>query len=388
MATIRERVDAAGKKTYHVQIRIQGFPPQTKSFSSKAIAKQWAAHVESELRAGRYLPRIEAQRHTVRELLEKYRDEILAHYPAKRIRDEGAQVAWWIGKLGQYSLADLSPALIGQARDELSATPIGKSKPRAPATVVRYLATLSTILSVAAKEWQWIQESPMSKVTKPRVRNERVRYLTADECARLLDAAQQSANAYLYVVVVMALSTGMRYSEIMHLRWRDVTWTALATYALVVLETTKNGERRGVPLTGMAFAAFKEFRNKRADMHERFVKADALLFPSDSKPDRPIEIRKAWETSLSRAQVENFRFHDLRHTAASYLAMGGATAPEIAEVLGHKDLKMVKRYAHFGKDHIAEMMTRMSDARFPLESTAGPAASIDQNGPKESPDSK
>ena len=364
MATIRERVDAAGKKAYHVQIRIQGFPPQTKSFGSKTVAKQWAAHVESELRAGRYLPRIEAQRHTVRELLEKYRDEILAHYPAKRIRDEGAQVAWWIGKLGQYSLADLTPALIGQARDELSATPIGKSKPRAPATVVRYLATLSTVLSVAAKEWQWIQESPMSKVTKPRVRNERVRHLTADECARLLDAAQQSANAYLYVVVVMALSTGMRYSEIMHLRWGDATWAELDTYALVILETTKKGERRGVPVAGTAFSGLKGLRERHIKPRNGHIDLDALLFPSEKDSKKPIEIRKAWETTLRRAQIENFRFHDLRHTAASYLAMGGATAPEIAEVLGHRDLKMVKRYAHFGKDHIAKVLTRMNDARF------------------------
>jgi len=77
MATIRERVDSTGNKTYHVQVRIKGFPPQTKTFDTKAVAKQWAAQVETELRAGRYMPRVEAQRHTVKELLEDYRDKVL-----------------------------------------------------------------------------------------------------------------------------------------------------------------------------------------------------------------------------------------------------------------------------------------------------------------------
>ena len=88
-----------------------------------------------------------------------------------------------------------------------------------------------------------------------------------------------------------------------------------------------------------------------------------LLFPSASKPDTPIELRKSWETTLRRARIENFKFHDLRHTTASYLAMDGATGPEIAEVLGHKDLQMVKRYAHLSKAHITGVLARMNHAR-------------------------
>ena len=365
MASIRERIDANGKKAFHVQIRLKGFPPQTKSFDTKTLAKQWAQQVETELRAGRYMPHAIAQRHTVREMLEEYRDRVLIPLKPKEVRTPGPQLDWWIEKIGVYSLADITPAIIGKYRDELLTTPFGKTtqKMRTPATVVRYLALLSQAFNVAVKEWDWLPESPMAKVKKPKVANGRIRYLTPDELERLLTATKLSANPYLQTVVITAISSGMRYSEIMTLRWRDVLLEENDAHGLVILEKTKNGDRRGVPLAGPALAAIKALRQTHMKVHHGKVKADALLFPSETKPDTPIELRKSWETTLRRAKIENFRFHDLRHTTASYLAMDGATAPEIAEVLGHKDLQMVKRYAHLSKAHITKVISRMNHSR-------------------------
>lgn len=394
MATIRERVDSNGKKTYHVQIRIKGFPPQTKTFDTKTVAKQWAAQVETELRAGRYMPRVEAQRHTVKELLVEYRDKVLIPTKPKELRSQGPQLDWWIKRLGAYSLADLTPASIAECRDELLNTPLpskkhlkkdeletdedtdaeaddsGGSKERKektirfrkPATVVRYMALLSHAFNVAVKEWQWMQESPMHKVSKPKINNERLRYLSDDEQFRLLEAARISANKYLHTILIVALSTGMRYGEIMNLRWRDIL-VGDEGDLLILLETTKNGERRGIPLVRNACEAITVMRSEHAKQHRGHVNGDALLFPSEDDAKVPVEIRKSWETARKRAKIENFHFHDLRHTAASYLAMEGATAPEIAEILGHKSLQMVKRYSHFNKAHIAKLMTRMSESR-------------------------
>ncbi len=377
MATIRERVDATGKKSYHVQVRIKGLPPQTQTFETKTAAKQWAAQVETELRAGRYMPRVEAQRHTVKELLEEYRDKILVPLKPKEVRAQGPQLEWWIKKLGAYSLADLTPSAIAKCRDELLQTPLpsrstkkkavegeeAKPRFRKPATVVRYMALLSHAFNVAVKEWQWMQESPMPKVTKPKVSNERIRYLSDDEQTRLLDAAKISANRFLHTILITALATGMRYSEIMNLRWRDILVDDEDEFGLILLETTKNGEPRGVPLVKNACVAIKAMRAEHAKHHRGHVKGDALLFPSEGDASVPVEIRKAWDTAMRRAEIANFRFHDLRHTAASYLAMEGATAPEIAEILGHKSLQMVKRYSHFNKAHITKLMTRMSQSR-------------------------
>lgn len=203
----------------------------------------------------------------------------------------------------------------------------------------------------------------MSRVSKPKVNNARQRYLTDDEHTRLLAAAKVSANRYLHTILITAISTGMRYSEIMNLRWRNITFDDQADLGLIMLETTKNGEPRGVPLVTQACVAIKTLHKEHAKKHRGHVKPDALLFPSEDDANKPVEIRKAWETTLGRAGIENFRFHDLRHTAASFLAMDGATAPEIAEILGHKSLQMVKRYSHLNKAHIAKVMTRVSQSR-------------------------
>ena len=364
MASIRERIDSNGKKSYHVQIRIKGFPPQTQTFDNKTEGKHWAARIETEIRAGRYMPHAVAQRHTMRELLEDYKTKVLIPFKPKESRTQLPQIDWWIEKLGNYSLADITPAAIAKCRDELLVTPFGKKgKKRAPATVVRYLAGLSQAFNIAVNEWQWMPESPMAKVSKPKVSNERLRHLSADEQSRLLEAATHSANQYLHAILVLALSTGMRQSEIMTLRWGDVLIEDAHESGLILLEKTKNGERRGVPLVRNAFIAIKSIRNIHAESNNGKINGTALLFPSEIDSSKPVEIRKAWETTIRRAAIADFRFHDLRHTAASYLAMEGATAPEIAEILGHKSLQMVKRYSHFTKTHISDLMTRMCESR-------------------------
>ncbi|MGF6611873.1 integrase [Paraburkholderia sp. WSM4175] len=369
MATIRERKDAQGNKSYHVQIRLKGFPPQTRSFDSKTLAKQWAAQVEADLRAGRYMQRVEAERHTVHEMIDRYRKEVLLTRKPQREADQGRVLDWWASRLGAYSLAELTPALIGSCRDEFASIPTPNGGTRAAATVVRSLATFSHVLSVAVKEWQWLETSPMSRVAKPRVNNERVRHLSDDERERLLAATGQSTSRYLHVIVVTAISTGMRYSEIMHLRWRDITLPDQdGDYGLILLNRTKNGERRGVPLTGVALLEIKRMNAGLTRTNAGRAEPGELLFPSDRRADQPMNIRPAWDAARRKAGIEDFRFHDLRHTTASYLAMGGATAPEIAEILGHKTLNMVKRYAHFGKDHIASVLTRVNAARFGTES--------------------
>ena len=385
MATIRERIDSTGKKTYHVQIRLRGFPPQTQSFSSKTVAKQWASQVETELREGRYLPRAQALRHTVKEMLEEYRKRVLIPLKPQELKVQGPQLDWWIDKIGAYGLADITPAAIAKYRDELLQTPIGKKnlRQRSPATVVRYMALLSHAFNVAVKEWQWLPESPMPKVAKPKISNGRLRYLTEDEQKRLIATTKQSANHYLYTIVSIALSTGMRLGEIMNLRWRNLLLEDNEEFGLILLETTKNGEPRGVPIVQSAHDAIKVLKAEHIRQHKGRVKQDALLFPSEDDPKKPVEIRKAWTTALKRAEIANFRFHDLRHTTASYLAMEGATAPQIAEILGHKTLQMVKRYSHFNKAHIADVLTRMTTSRIQTGKSQGQPEREDENSKHE-----
>jgi integrase len=141
--------------------------------------------------------------------------------------------------------------------------------------------------------------------------------------------------------------------EVMSLTWDRVDLKA----GHITLERTKNGQRRIVPLNGEALAALGELgKVRRLD--------SALLFPSHGSPATPIDLRKPWEAAMTSAGIENFRFHDLRHTAASYLAMSGADMLTIADVLGHKTLQMVKRYAHLRDQHKAEAVARMNAMLF------------------------
>ena len=381
MAVIRERKSASGVKSYHVQVRIRGFPPQTQTFKSKTLAKDWAALTESDLKAGRLLPRVIAERHTVSDLLARYRKEVLPLKKAKFIRDQTVHLDWWEAKLGRYSLAQLNSNVIGQARIALSTEPIGKKsvkvqtkdakgntvtktiqedRVRAPATVVRYMGALSHALNTAVNEWGWIDKSPMIGVRKPKVDNERRRFLSDEEIQRVLTEAKGSENRFLYTVVLLALSTGMRLTEIMSLRWRNVLVEDGADMGLLVMENTKNGDARTSPLAEDAFKAVMVLRDKAKQDNADRVPANQLLFPSDTVENKPVEIRKAWETCRKRAELDDFRFHDLRHTAGSLLAMSGASTREIAEVLGHKTMAMAKRYSHLTQKHLGSVVANMN----------------------------
>jgi integrase len=179
-----------------------------------------------------------------------------------------------------------------------------------------------------------------------------VRFLTDGERSRLLQACRESQNRFLYPLVVLALATGARKMELLQLTWSDIH----LQQATMTLQHTKNRERRTLPLTPVALEAVHLLAKvRRIDT--------PLLFPR-SDGHHPIDLRYAWAQALHVAQIGDFRFHDLRHSAASYLAMNGASLVEIADILGHKTLQMVKRYARLSPAHTAGVVARMNAAIF------------------------
>lgn len=179
----------------------------------------------------------------------------------------------------------------------------------------------------------------------------RVRCLDDDERGRLVEACRQSEDRPLYPLVILALSTGARRGELLGFRWRDVDLAR----GVAVLHQTKNRERRALPLAGLAVEVLRELsRVRRVDTD--------LIFANGQ--GRVVLPRKSWGRALRAAEIEDFRFHDLRHCAASYLAMSGATLAEIAEVLGHKTLAKVKRYSHLTDQHTSRVVARMNDRLF------------------------
>jgi integrase len=346
MATIEQRISNDGSKAWRVRVRLKGHPMQTATFERKTDAQEWAKRIETRIAEGEHFPHREQQRHTVAELIDAYVTNVLPHKLRNRDEEERRRcLAWWRQAIGDYRLSAADAVLLTEQRNKLL------SEGRAGSTVNRYLAALSHAFSTARK-WRWIGQNPCGglRLNEP---PGRTRFLSPDERRRLLAQCRASRQVdVLYPVVVLALSTGMRQGEILGLTWADVDFKNRT----IRLEHTKNGDRRLVPLYGPAFDAMKGVAKvRRID--------SKLVFPGGD-PDKPADFRNAWVRALARAKVENFRFHDLRHSAASELAMSGATPSEIAAVLGHRTLAMVKRYAHIADAHTAKVVERMNEAVF------------------------
>lgn len=331
MATIETRRSGDGTTGYRAKVRLKGFPSQSATFDRKTDAKEWAKQTEASIREGRYFKTAEAKKHTVADLIDRYLREIEKKNP-KRFVDVRKLLNWWRGEVGPYLLSDLTRALIIEQRDKLLSSRAKNAGQRSPATVNRYMMALGHALTIAANEWEWIHENPMKKISNLPEPRGRIRCLSDEERQRLLEACKTSANPSLHTLVVLALSTGGRYGELIKLHWDDIDWGR----KVITLHDTKNKERRLLPLMHYALELI-EVRYKT-----RSIDSD-LVFPAPSNIKRTWNSRTSWVSVLKKANIQDFRFHDLRHSAASYLAMNGASIAEIAEVLGHKTLQMVKR---------------------------------------------
>lgn len=349
MATIEKRETDNGDISYRVKVRLKGYPAQSATFQRLTDARKWAQQTEAAIREGRHFKTAEAKKHTLADMIDKYIKDVLPGKSAKLRSNQITQLNWFKTEIGAFTLADISPAVITQCRDKLLTEIGNRGKVRTPASVVRYMSALSHAYTIAVNEWQWLEDSPMRKVKKPKESRGRVRFLDDNERARLLQACKESSNEWLYMCVILALSTGMRQGELMGLKWSDVNLKD----RYIILHETKNGERRRVPLAGYALELLHE--------HAKVRRLDTpLLFPGKTHKDKPIDLRKPFETALKRAEITDFHWHDLRHCTASYLAMGGASLAEIAEILGHKTLQMVKRYAHLSDGHVSSVVEKMN----------------------------
>jgi len=305
------------------------------------------------MKAGRHFGT--ARRHTFAELADEYRSHAK---DAKRLD-------YWRGCFGPDSLDSITAARISKQRDKLLAeeTPRYATPPtgdpardakrpkakRSGPTVNRYLAALSAAMNHAVKTLQWIERNPCERVKKPPESKGRVRFLSDDERGALLAACQPHAD--LYLAVILALTTGARQAEVMTLRYRQIDFTR----RIITLERTKNGETRALPLVGAAFALLHERAKVRSILDDR-------VFPptSQAKKSQYLDLRQPWLKALKAAAITDFRWHDLRHTAASYLAMSGVSLVEISKILGHRTMQMVSRYSHLSTAHIVETGEKLS----------------------------
>ena len=341
MANIEKRISDDGSTSYRVKIRLKGHAPESATFTRKTDASEWAKKTEADIKAGRHFGI--SKRHTVAELFDRY--EASEKYRKLKSADSvKARLDWWRDLHGDALLSDMTPDVIAQARDKLKETPkqLGGGV-RSNADVNRTLAALSSACGYCVTELGWLERNPLERVSKGSESKGRVRFLSDEELPRFLQACRESASSSLYLAVVLSLTTGGRQSEVMGLRWAQIDLKRRTA----MLGDTKNGDARVLPLSGEAIGLLQERAKVRSLTDDR-------LFPptAAAKKAESLALRQPFAAALKAAEIKDFHWHDLRHTAASYLAMAGTSPLEIAKILGHRTMAMVARYSHLSPDRV------------------------------------
>jgi integrase len=369
MAQIKKRPTSKGEVRYQAIVRIKNHPPLRETFPTFALAKRWSRKTEADLAENRAFPDVEPCKHTLADAIGRYVREVLPEL--RPTKGENNRLTWWRDKLGTLTLAELTPRTLAACRDEIATTPYTRSKPgghrsnlkegelpkqykRSASTVRSYLHALGSVLTACVKKWHWMNDSPLRRVEKPSVKNERVRFLNPAEAKALLRACKVQGPD-LSDLVTLALATGARAGELLGLRWPHVNLKDNRAW----IGQTKNGHPRTLMLAGPAAEVLKR-RSK-----VRNIGNDLVFIRLDGR--QPSDYNVPFGRALTAAKIDNFRFHDLRHISASYLAMSGASTVEIAEVLGHRTLAVVKRYAHLSDEHRAGVVQRGVNKLFEIK---------------------
>jgi integrase len=259
----------------------------------------------------------------------------LRHYIGQSYFDsKKAHIAYWRTHFGGWSLPDITSDVVEDSMPTHKAMTNGKTKALMPATKNRYVGTLRTMLNMCVG-WKWLDKAP--KFTLLNEPKKRIRWITQAEARGLIDAISQD---WLRDVVAFALATGGRMSEILGLQWSQVN--AAQRTAWLEADETKSARARSVPLSEDALAVIR----RRIGYDQR------LVFTRGGKAIVDVD-RRMFYKACESVGIESFRFHDLRHTWASWHVQAGTPLMVLKELGGWETIEMVQKYAHLGQSHLA-----------------------------------
>lgn len=325
MASIRNR---NGK--WQARITRKGEQPIAKSFQARHDAERWARQIETDIDKGSYTNLVLADRTLFKDVIERYVQEISLYSRSKK------EDAFRLRALARHPIAKLNMTAItsvkvAEYRDE-------RLKIVSSGTVIRELSYFSSIINHARREWGINMINPIPLVKKPLRPQGRNRILSDDELNRLFDALKprvKNANTWILPLTRFALESAMRRGEMLDLRWEYVNLAKRTAF----IPLTKNGESRTVPLSLMAIEILAQLpRNLNGQV---FPVTRTLL-------------SAAIERARTKAKIEDFHFHDLRHMAITRLAEKLPNLIELSAVSGHKSLAMLKRYYHPNPEQLAK----------------------------------
>lgn len=280
---------------------------------NKKLAEKLYAKVLTDMIEGRYFETAKIKNTEFDAMTEKYLKE---HAHSRDSRTVKTLLTVFSG----YMISQITTKFIAEYRSM-------RLKSVKPATVYQELALLRRMFNVAIREWEWCKDNPVSKLSfSVGNRNARDRWLTVEEEKSLLNKATNPF--WLRSLLIVALHTGMRRGEILELKWQNVDLLK----RVVRIVKSKNGEKRTTPMSNTLFNLFKS-------MNVRDI--SGRVFPISGS-----SLRQAFDKIVAKASLDDFRFHDIRHTFATRLVQNGVDLYKVKELLGHKTITMTMRYAH------------------------------------------
>lgn len=266
--------------------------------------------------------------HTFKELAEKYLQWVSGRQKSARVK--GYIIGQLIQTFGILPLRRFSTVVVEQLQTDIINRGLKNSSANKVLNVLKHMFT-------KAVEWDMVESETLKRVRKVKLLRDdskRLRYLSKEECQALIN----SCDPHLKPVVVTALNTGMRKSEILSLKWDNVD----LRHGFILLDTTKNGERREIPINDTLRQTLQAV-TRRLDC--------PYVFYDHVTGNRYLDVKRSFKTALRKAGIRDFHFHDLRHTFASHLIMLGVDITTVKELLGHKSLTMTLRYSHLAPSH-------------------------------------
>ncbi len=346
MATITRR----GDYQWRAQVRRKGFPAQTGTFETRKEAEAWAKVIESEMIRGVFVSRAEAERTTLADALGRYRSEVTLR--KKSAHREGVRINYWLSHpYASRSLASLRGSDFAKFRDDRRAEGVSDS------TIRLDLALISHLFTVARTEWQMEGLSnPVRSIAMPSPSRKRDRRLEAGELDRLMVELSKSRNKFIPSVVLFAIETAMRQSEILSLRVQDID----RQKQIAFLKDTKSNESRNVPLSKTAMRLLDELPVHLPGGKLFGVTQDGLIrsFSRALDAARTEYVQECQVANIhpNDQYLLDLRFHDLRHEATSRLFEKGLQMMEVAAITGHKTTVMLSRYTHLrAEDLVAKL---------------------------------
>ncbi len=335
-------------------VRKIGWPTTVKTFRIKRDAEDWARRTEDEMVRGVYIQRSGSERMTLQAALQRYLSDITPTKKLSTQKAEHTKAKQLIKGLGKYSMAALSAEVIAAYRDERLASLTNRGTPTSNNTVRLELALLSHLYTVAIQEWGLgLTFNPVLNIRKPSPGEGRTRRLEAGEEMRLLRAVHDHSNPMLGWIVVIALETGMRSSEITSLKRSQVDMNR----RVIRLNDTKNDGSRTVPLSRKATEVFAAALENPV----RTTETDLIFFGEPGKDGRrrPYAFTRAWSLVKAKLGMKDLRFHDLRHEAVSRFVESGLSDQEVSAISGHKSMQMLKRYTHLRAEDLVDRLDRL-----------------------------